>query len=111
MPMKTEKLCEKCKYYFSVWCTRHSCEDCPQHFAGIGCRCLAIMDGETCPFYAPTEPQAPCEYCKNHATKPSELKTGEPFIISTAKYTFVGDGKEYDVPLKHCPACGRKLED
>lgn len=110
MPIKTQELCEKCKYSFQPWCFKNDCPTCPQHSLSLHCKCLTIAKGENCPDYTPKEPPAGCEYCKNHGTKPSELKTGEPIIISTAKYTFVGDGQEYDVPLRHCPACGRKLE-
>ena len=112
MPIKTDALCEKCKYAFGDYCIGGGCIECPMKINGESrCKCLTIKKGQACPYFTPKEPPAVCAYCRNHATKPSELKTGEPIIISTAKYTFVGDGQEYNVPLKHCPACGRKLEE
>ena len=49
-----------------------------------------------------------CKYCDNFEKK--KLQINDAFIVSPAKYTFVGDGKEYNVPLFFCPACGRKLK-
>lgn len=49
-----------------------------------------------------------CKYCDNFEKK--KLQINDTFIVSPAKYTFVGDGKEYNVPLFFCPACGRKLK-
>lgn len=51
-----------------------------------------------------------CKYCKNFEVDYSKLKIDDIFITTTAKYTFVGDGKEYYIPLNFCPNCGRELK-
>lgn len=50
-----------------------------------------------------------CKYCKSDGTPLSKLKLGDLIFASSAKYTFVGDGQEYRVPMRFCPACGKKL--
>lgn len=51
-----------------------------------------------------------CKYCENFEVDYSKLKIDDIFITTTAKYTFVGDGKEYYIPLNFCPNCGRELK-
>lgn len=48
-----------------------------------------------------------CKFCKNYNKK--SLPINEIFITSPAKYTYVGDGKEYPIPMFYCPYCGNKL--
>ena len=50
-----------------------------------------------------------CRYCENWHIPYSKLVTGDMIIVAVAKYTFVGDGAEHGVPMRYCPACGRKL--
>lgn len=52
-----------------------------------------------------------CIYCENYKKHPSELKLGDIFVISLAKYTEVGDGAPYSIPMNYCPVCGEKLSD
>ena len=51
-----------------------------------------------------------CKYCENFELDNSKLKLGDVFITTTARYTFVGDGREYNIPLNFCPNCGRELK-
>lgn len=48
-----------------------------------------------------------CKFCENYNKK--SLPINEIFIASPAKYTYVGDGKEYPIPMFYCPYCGNKL--
>lgn len=48
-----------------------------------------------------------CRFCRNYNKK--NLLVDEILIIASAKYTYVGDGKEYPIPLNYCPYCGNKL--
>lgn len=50
-----------------------------------------------------------CKYCENFDVDGSKLKLGDIIITTTAKYTFVGDGREHYIPLNFCPNCGRVL--
>lgn len=51
-----------------------------------------------------------CKFCQNYDKSDSEMRTGDVFITQSAKYTYVGDGREYHIPLRFCPACGRALD-
>lgn len=51
-----------------------------------------------------------CKYCENCSKPLSELKLGDIFIISNAKYTEVGDGAPHTIPTVYCPACGEKIK-
>lgn len=51
-----------------------------------------------------------CEFCENHYKKISQLFIDEVFITQPAKYTRMGDGEEFSIPLNFCPACGEKLD-
>lgn len=51
-----------------------------------------------------------CIYCENYNKPPFELDIGDLIIISPAKYTMVGDGTPYGMPMVYCPACGEKVE-
>lgn len=51
-----------------------------------------------------------CIYCENYNKLPSELDLGDIIIISSAKYTEVGDGTPHIVPTVYCPACGEKIK-
>lgn len=50
-----------------------------------------------------------CKYCENHDISPLDWSLGDVIIIDAAKYTFVGDGNTYSIPLNYCPACGKAL--
>lgn len=52
-----------------------------------------------------------CRYCKNWGVPYSKLLPGAVILVASAKYTFVGDGTEHGVPMRCCPACGRKLRE
>ena len=52
-----------------------------------------------------------CGYCENYGKNGTEMKLGDVFIVSNAKYTFVGDGRPYSIPLNYCPNCGRELRE
>lgn len=67
MPIKTDALCEKCKYSFQPWCIRNGCFTCPQHSTSIHCKCLTIKKGEDCPYFTPKE-------TKTVTTKISDFK-------------------------------------
>lgn len=50
-----------------------------------------------------------CQYCDTYAMLHPPMNLGDLFICQYAQYTYYGDGKEYDIPMRYCPACGRKL--
>lgn len=50
-----------------------------------------------------------CKYCKTDSEPLAKLKLGDRIFAAPAKYTFWGDGQEYNVPMRFCPACGKKL--
>lgn len=50
-----------------------------------------------------------CMYCENYNRPPFELDIGDLIIISPAKYTVVGDGALYGMPMVYCPACGERV--
>lgn len=50
-----------------------------------------------------------CKFCQTYGKSASEMALRDAFITQSAKYTYVGDGREYAVPLNFCPACGRTL--
>ena len=50
-----------------------------------------------------------CRYCKNYNKKMMELSLNDLIIIDNAKYTLVGDGNAYSIPLNYCPNCGAKM--
>lgn len=52
-----------------------------------------------------------CGYCENYEKHISEMKLDDVFIMSNAKYTLVGDGQTYSIPLNYCSNCGRKLRE
>lgn len=47
-----------------------------------------------------------CIYCQNYQKTPDKWHDGMVLLLTSAKYTLIGDGKEYYVPLNFCPACG-----
>lgn len=52
MAVKTQELCESCKYSFNNWCKNTNCSDCPQNIKyGKTCKCLKIKKGEECLMY------------------------------------------------------------
>lgn len=50
-----------------------------------------------------------CMYCDNHGKDRGLLELGDIFITQRAKYTSVGDGYEFDIPLNFCPNCGKDI--
>lgn len=50
-----------------------------------------------------------CEYCKNFSKRGSELELNDIFLVEPAKYTVVGDGALYRIPMNFCSNCGREL--
>lgn len=50
-----------------------------------------------------------CIYCENENIKASDLKLNDLFIVTSAQYTYVGDGELHYMPLHFCPNCGEKL--
>ena len=52
-----------------------------------------------------------CWLCKNEGKNFMSLKLDDIFIATPTRYTYIGDGQEYDAPLLYCPACGRKLPE
>lgn len=51
-----------------------------------------------------------CEFCENHGKKIGQLYIHDVFITQSAKYTRMGDGQEFPIPLNFCPNCGEKLD-
>lgn len=50
--IKTEALCDSCKFNVSTYCMKGRCTECP--LASIfspHCRCLTIKKGKKCPYY------------------------------------------------------------
>lgn len=50
-----------------------------------------------------------CKYCKNQEKGCDKWQAGDIIFVAPAAYTFVGDGKQYPIPMHYCPACGRPL--
>lgn len=50
-----------------------------------------------------------CKYCKNQEKGCDKWRAGDIIFVAPAAYTFVGDGKQYPIPMRYCPACGRPL--
>lgn len=50
-----------------------------------------------------------CNYCANFHKYPKTWELGDMILVDSQKYTFVGDGKLYNVPFRYCQNCGARL--
>lgn len=50
-----------------------------------------------------------CKYCENIDKSARVLGEGDIFFTQSAKYTMVGDGQEYMIPMNYCPNCGEPI--
>lgn len=54
MPIKTQELCEKCKYAFGDYCIGGGCTVCLMNTNDKNrCKCLTIKKGQDCPYFTP----------------------------------------------------------
>lgn len=48
-PIKSETLCEKCKFSYKRHCRGRRCKDCEIH--DEKCKCTRINNGKPCPYF------------------------------------------------------------
>ena len=54
-PIKSARLCLKCKFSITELCGATRCCNCPQHNKHEKCKCSKIDDGNPCPYFVKAE--------------------------------------------------------